>query len=55
MDIPLVQLMKQSGVFCFQNSQKMDEKSFPYTKFELVQQVNNQHLKEVEAQRLEPV
>jgi hypothetical protein len=34
---------------------KMDEEGFPYAKFELVQQVDNQHLKEIETQRLEPV
>ena len=33
----------------------MDEEGLPYPKFELVQQVNDQHLKKIEAQRLEPV
>jgi len=33
----------------------VDKKGFPNAKFELVQQVDNQHLKEIETQRLEPV
>jgi hypothetical protein len=33
----------------------MDEQGFPYPKFELVQQVNNQHLEKIKTHRLEPV
>lgn len=53
-NFPLVKCIEHGWIYCRQDVKEMCEQCFPNAQLKFVEQINNQYVKKVEAQDLQP-